>query len=59
MPEKISEVFSIAGECVDALAALDPFGATEMGVPGHGHRPRPHGARPSARYDAGGVLLNL
>jgi hypothetical protein len=37
VPEKIKEVFSIASEFVDNLAALDPFSATEMGVPGHDH----------------------
>ena len=31
------EVFAIASEYVDAIAALDPFEATTMGVPGHDH----------------------
>ena len=38
MPKEISGVFSIASEYVDNLAALDPFSATEIGVPGHDHR---------------------
>lgn len=37
MAEQPSEVFSIAGHYIDAMAALDPFSATGMGVPGHDH----------------------
>src|SRR4051794_9317696 len=32
-----SEIFQLASRYVDELAALDPFSATAMGVPGHEH----------------------
>src|SRR5579883_2958776 len=35
MTENTSETFAIASDYVEAIAALDPFEATEMGVPGH------------------------
>ncbi|MHB8576081.1 MAG: DUF885 domain-containing protein [Dehalococcoidia bacterium] len=35
MAEARSEIFSIASQYVDEVAALDPFEATGMGVPGH------------------------
>jgi uncharacterized protein (DUF885 family) len=35
MPDQQSAIFAIADRYVDEIAALDPFGATEMGVPGH------------------------
>ncbi len=37
MAATMSEVFRISSEYIDAMAALDPFGATGMGVPGHDH----------------------
>lgn len=35
MPDQQSAIFAIASRYVDESAALDPFGATEMGVAGH------------------------
>src|SRR5439155_19235966 len=31
----MNEVFAIANDYVEAWAALDPFGATDTGLPGH------------------------